>query len=275
MLVWQHASAETVVGPDNTIQDNQGSGALLASRGIVFHHNKVTGNKLYGVTVQVPGFKDVEVKVEGCELFQTSCGGVQFCDGACGVISGCHIKENNQWGIMVGIGVEKLAIAGNRVQGNYSRQETGIMMLGRAKVAGDNEFSNNRMTPEKAEEFLKTLNVLELVCSYCNAIAIRDYFKKCAECRRAAYCSKECQKKHWPVHKAVCKSAPKESCSWKMKAGASLISLKKDTKHKVKVNCGNLVAESIKVCYLQLVHFVKVLHVQIWPISCFLFKLNF
>ena len=116
------------------------------------------------------------------------------------------------------------------------------------------------------------------VCSYCNAIAIRDYFKKCAECRRAAYCSKECQR---PVHKAVCKSAPKESCSQKMKAGASLISLKAttqnpwDTKHKVKVNCGNLVAESIKVCYLQLVHFVKVMRDQIWPISCFLFKLNF
>ena len=258
VLVWQHASAETIVGPDNIIQDNQGSGALLVSPGIVFHHNKVTGNKLYGVTVQAdpsPGFKDVEVKVEDCKLFLNGLGGVQFCEGTCGVISGCHIKENNLCGIMVGMGVDKLSIAGNRIKCNYSLQETGIMMLGRAKVAGDNKFSNNRVIPEKAVEYLKTLDVLELVCNYCNDIAIREYFKKCAKCRRAAYCSKECQKKHWPVHKSVCKSAPKESCSQKTKAGPSLFSsfvtMKATTqyppeaKRKVKVNGGNLVADSI------------------------------
>ena len=280
VLVWQHASAETIIGPDNVIQDNQGSGALLAVRGIVFHHNKVTGNKFYGVTVQpdpAPGFKDVEVKVEDCELFLNGWGGVQFCEGTCGVISGCHIKENNLCGIMVDMGVDKLSIAGNRIQGNYSLQETGIMMLGRAKVAGDNKFSNNRVIPEKAVEYLKTMNVLELVCSYCNVIAIREYFKKCAKCRHAAYCSIECQKKHWPVHKTVCKSASIESCSQKTKAGPSLFSsfftMKPttqnpwDTKRKVKANCGNQVAESIEVWYLHIVHFVKVMHVQMWPFN--------
>ena len=141
VLVWQHASAETVVGPDNVIQDNQGSGALLSSWGIVFHHNKVTGNKLFGVSVQPDpalGFKDVEVKVEDCELFQNGLGGVQFYGETCGVISGCYIKKNNQCGIMVGMGVEKLSIAGNRIQGNYSLQETGIILQGRANVADDN-----------------------------------------------------------------------------------------------------------------------------------------
>ena len=322
VLVWHNASVETVVGPDNVIQDNQGSGALLASRGIIFHHNKVTGNKLYGVNVQAdpaPGFKDVEVKVEDCKLFQNGLGGVQFCMGMCGVISGCHIKENNVCGIMVGMGVEKLSITGNRIQGNYSLQETGIVMLGRAKVADNNKFSNNRMTPEKEEEFLKTVHAVEcmeaksekaneftksierkhegqrrrdilvrklmaphlfgrlqcakcgaeggprkkmlpcvkcnevvycstqcleadanqheescnpvpfyetysfdaehlqrmqaerenarMVCANCNAIANKEPYKKCAKCKCAAYCSKECQKKHWPVHKTVCKSA--------------------------------------------------------------------
>ena len=36
LLVWQHASAKTVIGPDNVMQSNQGSGAMLAARGIVF-----------------------------------------------------------------------------------------------------------------------------------------------------------------------------------------------------------------------------------------------
>ena len=327
VVVWQHASAETVVGPSNIIQDNQGSGALLSARGILFHHNKVTGNKLFGVTVEAdpaPGFKDVKVKVEGCELFQNGWGGVQFCMGTCGVISGCHIKKNNQCGIMVGMGVEKLTIVGNRIHGNYSLQETGIVMRGRAKVADDNKLINNRMTPEKAEEFIKsteqyqrthagkrqcdiitykqmaphlfgrlkcakcgakggprkrmvrcvkcnkvvycstqclkadanrhhescvtvpfyeTLDGKEItfdtehlqcmqaerenagmVCAKCNAIANKEPFKKCAKCRCAAYCSKECQKEHWPVHKTVCKSAPKELCSQKTTAVVSLSS---------------------------------------------------
>ena len=154
VFVWQHASAETVIGPDNVIQDNQGSGVILAAWGILFHRNKVSGNKLYGVTVET-GFKDVEVKVEDCELSQNGLGGVQFCGETCGVISGCCIEKNNQCGIMVGMGVEKLSIIGNRIQGNYSPQETGIVMLGRAKVADDNEFSNNQMTLEKAVEFIK------------------------------------------------------------------------------------------------------------------------
>ena len=364
VLVWQHASPETVVGPDNVIQDNQGSGALLGSRGIIFHHNKVTRNKHFGVSVQpdpAPGFKDVEVKVEDCELFQNGLGGVQFYGETCGVISGCHIKENNQCGIMVGMGVEKLSIAGNRIQGNYSLQETGIMMQGRAKVGDDNKFSNNRVTHQKAKECLKTMQELELidaktetanefiklkeqhqgrhagqrrreilvckqmaphlfgrlqcakcgaeggprkkmvpcvkcnevvycstqclkadaiqhkescdpvlfyetadgkeisidaehlqrmqaqrenagmVCANCKAISNKEYFKKCAKCRSAAYCSKDCQIKHWPVHKTVCKSAPKESCSQKTKAGASsFVTVKATTQNPFKAECTSM-----------------------------------
>jgi hypothetical protein len=30
---------------------------------------------------------------------------------------------------------------------------------------------------------------------------------RCARCRIAEYCSKECQKKHWEVHKYVCVEA--------------------------------------------------------------------
>ena len=169
VFVWQHACADTVVGPDNVIQDNQGSGACLAARGIVFHHNKVTGNKLCGVTVKgdpAPGFEDVDVKVEDCEISSNDLGGVQFCGGTCGVISGCCIEKNNICGIEVGMDVEKLSITGNQIQGNYSSQETGIVMYGRATVADNNKFSNNRVTHEKAEELKTRIENVSRSCGH-------------------------------------------------------------------------------------------------------------
>jgi hypothetical protein len=34
-------------------------------------------------------------------------------------------------------------------------------------------------------------------------------FRKCARCRKVAYCCKECQVMHWSEHKSVCCSEPK------------------------------------------------------------------
>ena len=218
--------------------------------------------------------------------------------------------------------MEKLSIVGNQIQGNYSLQDTGIVMLGRAKVANNNKFSNNLMTDEKAKEFTKLNKHLQdthirqrrhenlmlkqmaphqlgqlccvkcgaeggprkkmvpcvkcnevvycsmqclkadadqhqkschpvpfyntsggeaitlgaddqqymqaerenagMICANCDAMASNTHLRKCAACKRVAYCSKECQKKHWPVHKTVCKSAPMESCSKKTKKAVSL-----------------------------------------------------
>ena len=42
--------------------------------------------------------------------------------------------------------------------------------------------------------------------SYCKTCECHSHIKKCSQCKRAAYCIKECQRRDWPSHRAACKA---------------------------------------------------------------------
>ena len=56
-------------------------------------------------------------------------------------------------------------------------------------------------------------------CSLCKRKS--DNMKKCAQCGEARYCGKECQRKHWKYHKAICKPSPKSSAPGSVPASAA------------------------------------------------------
>lgn len=41
-------------------------------------------------------------------------------------------------------------------------------------------------------------------CAFCDTKAVDLHLKYCARCMTVKYCSKNCQKKHWKIHKLVC-----------------------------------------------------------------------
>ncbi|KAF9049228.1 hypothetical protein BDZ89DRAFT_1154542 [Hymenopellis radicata] len=54
-----------------------------------------------------------------------------------------------------------------------------------------------------------TTGPVELSFKFCSTSGCENYknLSKCAKCRTAMYCSRECQKQDWPHHKAFCKLA--------------------------------------------------------------------
>ena len=56
-------------------------------------------------------------------------------------------------------------------------------------------------------------------CSFCKRKS--DTMKKCTRCGEAQYCGKECQRKHWKDHKAVCKPSTKSSTPGSVPASAA------------------------------------------------------
>lgn len=43
---------------------------------------------------------------------------------------------------------------------------------------------------------------------FCAACGKSESLRKCQNCMVTAYCSKQCQRAHWPQHKPACKQAP-------------------------------------------------------------------
>lgn len=70
----------------------------------------------------------------------------------------------------------------------------------------DNRFRAAATPSDLIKKNLKTFGVQ---CTQCQKIL--DKLLKCSKCKGVWYCSKECQKKHWPAHKLACHDVERSS----------------------------------------------------------------
>ena len=84
------------------------------------------------------------------------------------------------------------------------------------RTGADSSSSQSKSEATKAKEFKRELKQLRkqgrryakdgVLCQECGKNqTLENPFSVCAKCKRVHYCSRKCQKKHWPVHKVNCK----------------------------------------------------------------------
>ncbi|KAG1890860.1 hypothetical protein F4604DRAFT_1702769 [Suillus subluteus] len=74
----------------------------------------------------------------------------------------------------------------------------------------DNQF---RATAVSSEFLKANQKMFRVQCSQCQMSLEKPL--KCAKCKSVWYCSKECQKKHWPTHKPRCHDVERSSGAFK------------------------------------------------------------
>jgi len=74
-----------------------------------------------------------------------------------------------------------------------------ITVIEIASPGVQNAFESDR------EDINRRMQSFAWTCTQCGQERSRDGIKMCGGCKIAMFCSKECQKAHWPTHKRVCR----------------------------------------------------------------------
>lgn len=86
-------------------------------------------------------------------------------------------------------------------------QETGSKKRKRTESESDDELEHARKSTRE-DSSADSLETDKKLCAHCSKA---DCHRRCAACKTAYYCSDECQKTHWRIHKFDCKPIS-ESC---------------------------------------------------------------
>ncbi|XP_053389920.1 uncharacterized protein LOC123546577 [Mercenaria mercenaria] len=176
---------------DNLIYQNGMSGISLDGGSYDVSGNKIFDNWLWGMMVKSRSTTNI------CnnDIFENKCGGIRIGVNysAPVTIDGNTIRDHTgpalhtvrcQMEMVIGVGMME--------------DESTIYSIPPFITTRNIIEKNNRgeQHPRQVLDFVET-------CCFCHIDS--NKLKKCSKCKKANYCSRECQKQHWKRHKTICK----------------------------------------------------------------------
>jgi len=104
------------------------------------------------------------------------------------------------------------------------------------KDSNDNDNLNEEVSNMNIDNHSSTR-----ICLHC--LKKVEGSSRCSQCMTALYCSRDCQLKHWPVHKNICEDSNVENSNQKLKMKAKNYS-----------NQGNFQSAEKQWCSLQYIY---------------------
>ncbi|XP_052810412.1 uncharacterized protein LOC128238488 isoform X2 [Mya arenaria] len=220
---------------ENIICNNGKSGISFDGGNYTVKGNRIFDNWLWGIMAKSRS----SVNIENNDIFKNKCGGIRIGINYSAVVfvDGNTIREHSGPGLFsinaheqytqpceqdVIKRVDKLS---GMIEDEVEMYSVPLLMTTR-NLLRDNDLGTQH--PQQIFEVVQT-------CCQCGKLS--DSLKKCGKCKKAAYCSKECQTEHWRKHKHMCEillreynidiqmknSIDTQSLGWAMKTKQQMI----------------------------------------------------
>ncbi|XP_053406876.1 uncharacterized protein LOC128559415 [Mercenaria mercenaria] len=191
---------------DNLIYQNGMSGISLDGGSYDVSGNKIFDNWLWGMMVKSRSTANI------CnnDIFENKCGGIRIGVNysAPVTIDGNTIRDHTGPALHTernpGTNVLPKSLHGNKSQ--MEMMKSFGMLEDESTIYSIPPIITTRNVIEKnnrGEQHPRQILDLVETCCFCHTDS--NKLKNCAKCKKASYCSKECQKQHWKRHQNICK----------------------------------------------------------------------
>ncbi|VDI38777.1 Hypothetical predicted protein [Mytilus galloprovincialis] len=183
---------------NNDIGQNGLSGISCEGCYIEIKGNRIFSNNYWGMMVRARS----SAYILNNDIFDNKSGGIRHDQNytASVIIDGNTIRDHTGPGVYT---VNSTEVFNIKNKSNVSAIYVGsgeIFGYSRPPIITSTNFLRNN---DEVRQHPKDDVRLVEACSFCRHIF--QNMKSCAKCKKATYCSKECQTKHWILHKHICK----------------------------------------------------------------------
>ena len=185
---------------DNLIFQNGMSGISLDGGSYDVSGNRIFDNWLWGMMVKSRS----STNICNNDIFENKCGGIRIGENysAMVVLDGNSVRDHTGPAVHI---VKSSKVNRSRESNVYVEMEaTG--MPDESLIFSIPPFISTRNLFEKnnrGQQHPRHMADIVEACCFCSGYS--NKLGKCGDCKKASYCSKDCQKQHWRIHKLVCK----------------------------------------------------------------------